>query len=90
MHINAGVHKGQSDHIPLELEYRQLGVQAAKCGCWDLNLGPLQEQYMLMTTESFLQHLDANEKGRHTEPFWREGMAARPWDNRSHLVTIRK
>jgi hypothetical protein len=24
------------------------------CGCWDVNLGPLQEQYLLVTTEPSL------------------------------------
>lgn len=26
------------------------------CGCWVLNLGPLQEQQVLVTTESYLHH----------------------------------
>ena len=25
------------------------------CGCWELNLGPLQEQHVLLTTEPLLQ-----------------------------------
>ena len=25
------------------------------CGCWELNLGPLEEQTVLLTTESSLQ-----------------------------------
>jgi hypothetical protein len=31
---------------------------AALCGCWELNLGPLQETQMLLTAESFLQLLE--------------------------------
>jgi hypothetical protein len=28
------------------------------CGCWDLNLGPLDEQPVLLTTETSLQAID--------------------------------
>jgi hypothetical protein len=28
------------------------------CGCWECNLGPQQEQLVLLTAESFLQLLD--------------------------------
>jgi hypothetical protein len=29
----------------------QTGVTEAPCGCWELNLGPLEEQLMLFTAE---------------------------------------
>lgn len=36
--------------------YRQVWLL---CGCWDLNLGPLEEQTVLLTTEpSFLSPLE--------------------------------
>jgi hypothetical protein len=39
--------KGASDHIADGCE--------PPCGCWNLNSGPLEEQLVLLTTESSLQ-----------------------------------
>lgn len=39
------VSKGQKRvSVPLELELPE-GVNTDSCGCWELNYGPLQEQY---------------------------------------------
>ena len=41
MHVNAGAVRVQKRVLDLlELELQALG--AARCGCWDLNLDPLQ------------------------------------------------
>lgn len=34
-------------------------VKGSHGGCWEWNLGPLQEQQVLLTTEAFLQLLDS-------------------------------
>lgn len=39
---------------PLELQT----VMSCPCGCWDSNLGPLEEWPMLLTTEPSLQPQD--------------------------------
>ena len=41
-----------SDSLDLELQSCEL-----PCGCWELNLGPLEEQSVLLTTESSHQPL---------------------------------
>jgi hypothetical protein len=38
---------------PLELEL-QMSVTHPPCGCWELNLGPLEEQPVLLTDETSL------------------------------------
>lgn len=43
----------QEEIIPLEL-YVVTGDKELRCGCLGMNLGPLQEQHMLSTTELFL------------------------------------
>lgn len=37
------------------LDPPKLGHSQLLCGCWELNMDPLQEQSMLLTTERFLQ-----------------------------------
>lgn len=46
IHVNAGVHRLEPSNL-LELRYGS--------GCWKSNSGPLQEQYVLIITDSFLQ-----------------------------------
>ena len=38
--------------------FRRIGIIDGcepPCGCWELNLGPLQKQHVLLTTDSSLQ-----------------------------------
>jgi hypothetical protein len=44
-----------SDHLRLEL---QPTVSKLPCDCWDLNLGSLEEQAVLLTSEPSLQSHD--------------------------------
>ena len=39
------------------LGFLELGGSELPCRCWGLNLGPLEEQSVLLTTEPFLQPL---------------------------------
>lgn len=39
--------------IPLELELQIVG--SYQCGCWEVNLGPLQNQQVFLTFETSLQ-----------------------------------
>lgn len=47
--MSANSHRGSKSHIPLELGL-QVGV-GHRGGCWEVNLGPVEEQHMLLTTE---------------------------------------
>ena len=40
------------------------------CGCWELNSGPLEEQTMLLTTESSLQPIPLLFKANEIMPKW--------------------
>ena len=56
-HMCACDQRGQkraSDPLKLELQK----VCELPCECWKLNLGPVQEQPVLLTTELFLQDHD--------------------------------
>lgn len=48
-------YRGQNVSGPLELKL--WAIVSCPCGCWELNLGPLQELYALLTSEPFLQGL---------------------------------
>lgn len=49
VHMSAGTSRGHRSHILWSWNYKQLWV--TWYGCWDLTLGLLEEQYMLLTTE---------------------------------------
>lgn len=50
--MNAGLHGGQKVSDTLELV-----LQTAWGGCWEPNLGPLQDHYLFLTTEPSLYTL---------------------------------
>ena len=53
VHMNDGPCRGQRCRMPWSESFRQLW--AFICRYWELNSGPLQEQYTLLTTKTSLQ-----------------------------------
>lgn len=60
IYFSASAWGGQRLWNPRNWSHRQLGT--TWCGCWELNLGPLQEQSMLLTSEPHHFILDYNLK----------------------------
>lgn len=50
VHVRTGAHGGQSHYIHLELQLQAFVILTWVC-CWVSNLGPRQEQCILLTPE---------------------------------------
>lgn len=56
VHMRTGAYRDQSVSYRLPAARILGGCEVPDTGGWEMNLGPLQEQQMLLTTEPALQH----------------------------------
>lgn len=52
VHMSAGSHWRQQSQVPWSWSWKWFW--ATRCGCWELNLGTLKEQYTLLNDEPSL------------------------------------